>query len=172
MYRLLASVLLFFSTLGTGFAADKAPDFTLKDINGQTHSLSQYSGKVVLVSFWATWCTPCMAEMPQLQKLYEKYASQGFVVLSISTDDARSTSQVKPLVKAKGLTCPVLLDKETTVVSMYNPAKTLPFAVLLDRNGQIAKVHSGYNTGDEVTLEAEIQTLLGTTGSAPAPASP
>ena len=105
-----------------------------------------------------------------MQRLFEKYGPEGLVVLSISTDDARSSAQVKPLIKAKGLTCPVLLDKETSVVSLYNPAKTLPFSVLLDRGGQIAKVHSGYNPGDEVALETEIQGLL--TPPTPTPEAP
>lgn len=144
----------------TVLAADEAPTFSLRDIDGKKRSLSDYEGQVVMISFWATWCTPCMAEMPHLQRFYETYGEQGFTVLSINTDDARSSSRVKPLVKSKGVTFPVLLDRETSVVAMYNPSKTLPFAVLLDREGRIAKVHSGYTPGDETRIEEEIKTLL------------
>ncbi len=137
-----------------------AADFTLRDIDNQSVSLSQYRGKVVLMNFWATWCGPCMQEMPHLQAMYDELKDQGFVVLSLSIDDARDLSKVKPLVKAKRLSFPVLLDKETTVVSQYNPAKTLPYTVLIDRDGKVAKVHQGYNPGDEKAMREEVLRLL------------
>jgi len=137
-----------------------APDFTLRDIDNQSVSLSSTKGKVVLISFWATWCGPCQVEMPHLQRMYNALGANAFTVLSVSADDARTASLVKPLIKKNGYTFPVLLDKETTVVSQYNPAKTLPYSVLLDRDGKIAQVHQGYNPGDEVALKKEIEALL------------
>jgi len=166
-------LLLTLLTLGAGdaLAADQAPAFTLRDINGKSVSLSDHADKVVLISFWATWCVPCQAEMPHLQRFYEAYGSQGLTVLSVNTDDARSSSQVKPLVKSKGLTFPVLLDRETTVVAMYNPAKTLPYSVLLDRSGAISKVYTGYTPGDEVHVEDDIKALLGGAAEPETPAA-
>lgn len=152
---------------------ENAPDFTLRDLEGQSVSLSAYRGKVVLISFWATWCAPCQVEMPHLQKMYTDLKDQGFEVLSISADDARSASQVKPIVKRNGLTFTVLQDKETAVVSKYNPSKTLPYSVLVDRDGHIQQVHQGYTPGDEVALRAEVEALLkpkAATPPAPAPA--
>lgn len=146
-----------------------ATDFTLRDIENRAVSLADYRGSVVLMNFWATWCGPCMQEMPHLQTMYDDLKDQGFVVLSVSTDDARDASKVKPLVKAKRLTFPVVLDKETTVVSQYNPAKTLPYTVLIDRQGKVAKVHQGYNPGDEKAMRAEVEALL---AASPAPAGP
>jgi len=140
---------------------EAAPDFSLRDIDGNSVSLSQFKGKVVLVSFWATWCQPCQVEMPHLQRFYDELKGQGFVVLSISTDDARSASQVKPLIKRNGYTFPVLLDKETAVVSQYNPAKVLPYSVILDRDHRIRAVHQGYSPGDEVQLHAELLAAMG-----------
>ena len=137
-----------------------APDFTLRDIDNQSVSLSGTKGKVVLISFWATWCGPCQVEMPHIQKMYSELAPKGFTVLSVSADDARTASMVKPLIKKNGYTFPVLLDKETTVVAQYNPSKTLPYSVIVDRNGKIAHVHQGYNPGDEVALQKEIEALL------------
>ena len=137
-----------------------APDFTLRDIDNQSVSLSSTKGKVVLISFWATWCGPCQVEMPHIQKMYSELGSKGFTVLSVSADDARTASMVKPLIKKNGYTFPVLLDKETTVVAQYNPSKTLPYSVLIDRDGKIAKVHQGYNPGDEVGLRKEVEALL------------
>ena len=83
------------------------------------------------------------------------------MLLSISADDARTASQVKPLIKKNQYDFTVLLDKETTVVSQYNPSKTLPYNVVIDREGKIQHVHQGYNPGDEVELRKEIEALLG-----------
>jgi peroxiredoxin len=149
-------------------AADTAPGFTLRDINGKQVSLSDFSDQVVLISFWATWCTPCQAEMPHLQRFYDTYKDKGFTVLSINTDDARSSSQVKPMVKSKGLTFPVLLDRETSVVALYNPAKTLPFGVLLASDGSIAQVFQGYTPGEEVHVEEAIKGAIGLADPVPA----
>ena len=145
---------------GSGLAGESAPDFSLRDINGKTVTLSSYKGKVVLVNFWATWCGPCKLEMPHLDKMDRELQSRGFEVISISTDDARAASKVKPLIKRGGYGFTVLLDKDTTVVSQYNPAKTLPYNVLIDRSGKIAQVYQGYNPGDEVELRAAVEALL------------
>lgn len=157
---ILALTLALFASF-PAYAGDQAPAFTLRDINGKQVSLSDFSGQVVLISFWATWCTPCQAEMPHLQRFYDTYKDQGFTVLSVNTDDARSSSQVKPLIKSKGLTFPVLLDRETAVVAMFNPAKTLPYGVLLARDGSIAQVFQGYTPGEEVQVEEAIKAALG-----------
>ena len=147
--------------VGVAEAAGKpAPDFSLRDVNNAAQTLSQYKGKVVLLNFWATWCGPCQVEMPHLQAMYKELGPKGLVVLGISADSARDASKVKPLVMAKGLTYPVLLDPQTTVVAQYNPSKTLPYNVVVDRGGNIVSVHSGYNPGDEVTLKAELEKLL------------
>ena len=156
--RSLAIGVLFFG--GVALAGEAAPDFTLRDINGKQVSLSSYKGKVVLVNFWATWCGPCKLEMPHLDKMDRDLEEKGFEVISISTDDARASSKVKPLIKRGGYDFTVLLDKETTVVSQYNPAKTLPYNVLIDREGAIHKVFQGYNPGDEVELRKEVESLL------------
>lgn len=144
----------------SAFAADKATNFTLRDINGQSVTLSGLEGKVVVLSFWATWCGPCKEEMPHLQKMYEEKKDAGLVVLSISTDDARSASRVKPYIVKNGYTFPVLLDRDATVIGTYNPAKTLPFTVVIDKAGQVVKVSSGYNPGDEKALADLVATLL------------
>ena len=146
--------------LSPAFAADKATDFTLRDIDGQSFTLSSLEGKVVLLSFWATWCGPCKEEMPHLQKMYTEKKNDGFVVLSISTDDARSASRVKPYIKKMGYDFQVLLDKESKVIGTYNPAKTLPYTVVIDRSGDIAHVASGYNPGDEEKLAHLVDGLL------------
>lgn len=141
-----------------------APDFTLRDIENKEVKLSEFKGKVVVMSFWATWCQPCKAEMPHLQKMLDELGSKGLVVLSVSIDDARASSQVKPYIKQNQFTFPVLLDKETTVVSQYNPDKTVPFAVVIGRDGKVIQVHRGYNPGDEKKLREEVLAALAAAG--------
>ena len=157
----------------TALAADPAPDFTLRTIErGESVSLSQYAGKVVLVDFWATWCEPCKKSMPNLQKMSDELGPQGFVVLAVSTDDARSGSQVKPYIKRQGYTFTVPRDPESQVLISYNPTKTLPYSVLIDRDGNKASVHSGYEKGDDEALRAEVEALLALPASASAAPAP
>lgn len=158
--RILVLMLFSWSAWAAVGAGKPAQDFSLRDTNNTTQTLSQYKGKVVLINFWATWCGPCQVEMPHLQKMYTELGAQGLVVLGISADDAKTTSMVKPLAKNKGLTYPVLLDTQSAVVSQYNPSKTLPFNVLVDRSGNVASVYSGYNPGDEVNLRKAVEALL------------
>lgn len=155
---------LFLSLLlltGGALAADKpASDFSLRDTANASHTLAQYKGKVVLLNFWATWCGPCQVEMPHLEKMYKELGPKGLVILGISADAARDASKVKPLVVSKGLTYPILLDPQTAVTSQYNPTKTLPYNVVIDRGGNVAEVHAGYNPGDEAALRKTIEALL------------
>jgi len=144
----------------TALAGEQASDFTLRDIDGKSVTLSELKGRVVIMSFWATWCGPCKEEMPHLQKMYADLEGDGLTVLSISIDDARSASRVKPHIKKNGYSFPVLLDRDSTVISAYNPSKTLPYTVVVDRGGEVAARHSGYNPGDEVKLREEVEGLL------------
>jgi peroxiredoxin len=145
---------------GTAWADERAQDFTLRDMNGAEVVLSSFQGKVVVISFWATWCGPCKEEMPHLFKMYQELGDRGLVVLSVSTDDARSVSKVKPFIQKMGYSFPVLLDKESTVISSYNPAKTLPYTVIVGRDGTIARRTSGYTPGDEGELRTFLEAQL------------
>jgi peroxiredoxin len=151
----------------TGGSGDSGRDFTLSTTDGRTARLSDHLGEVVLINFWATWCVPCAAELPHLQRLYETYSDQGFVVLAISMDGPESAANVNPQVRRYGLTFPVLLDEETRVVGVYNPKRTAPFSVLIGPDGNIVKTRAGYSAGDEVALEADIRELLATQKQAP-----
>jgi len=157
---IVAAVLCLALSLSPAQAGNDAPSFTLKDLNRQQVSLSDYRGSVVLVNFWATWCGPCKQEMPHLDKMNTEFGSQGFVVLSISTDDARKSSQVKSYIRARQYGFTVLLDTESTAISQYNPSKSLPYTALIDRQGKIHKIFQGYTPGEEVELRAEVKKLV------------
>jgi peroxiredoxin len=155
LFTLFASLLFMAPT-----QAQQAPDFSLRNLDNEEVTLSALKGSVVLVNFWATWCGPCQVEMPHLQRLYDELKDQGLVVLAISVDEARTASRVKPHIKSKGFNFPVLLDTSTEVVTQYNPQKTLPYSVLVGRNGVIQWRHNGYSPGDEAKLGAKIRELI------------
>jgi thiol-disulfide isomerase/thioredoxin len=92
------------------YPGEIAPDVSGIDLTGQPLSLHQVSGKVVLVNFWATWCAPCMAELPSLERLYQSLRSQGFTVVGVAVDD--TLDNVKEAVQSNGITYPVLLDEK------------------------------------------------------------
>ena len=142
-------------------AGGKAPDFTLPDLDGRNVSLSDFSGKVVVLSFWAHWCNPCKAEMPYLEAMYKELADQGLMILSISVDEARNEPQVKQIIRSGQYTFPVLLDKNTEVVTLFNPRKSVPYTVVIGKDGAVHSKHEGYAPGDEVKLKVEVEALLG-----------
>lgn len=141
--------------------AAQATDFSLRSTEGRTVRLSDYLGKdVVLLSFWATWCSPCLGEMPELEKLHQRYKDQGLTILGISMDGPESVANVDSTLRRYGVSYPVLLDEETRVASLYDPTKDAPFTVLIGRNGRVVESHLGYSPGDELKLEQQIKTLL------------
>ncbi len=137
-----------------------APNFKLESLDGGYVELSQVTGKgPVLLSFWATWCKPCMEEMSELNKIYEELKDKGFTLLAISTDNEKTIAKVKPLVKSKGFNFTVLLDKNSDVARKYY-AQQIPFSVLIDKDGKIISSHMGYMKGDEKKLRDKILSLL------------
>lgn len=118
-----------------------ARDFSLETVDGKLVSLSDYSGSVVLVNFWATWCPPCRAEIPDFEVAYQAHKDDGFVVLGIEVGD--SSQMVKPFVADLGMSYPVLLDESSTVMKEYR-VPGLPTSLIVDRDGVIQVRHVGY----------------------------
>ncbi len=152
-------------TLGVGLAAPaeaaggKATNFTVRDIKGKYVRLSDFSQKGVLMNFWATWCKPCLIELKHLQKLYKKYKSKGFVVLAVSMDGPETRAKVKSLVKRYKLTFPVVIDKETRIVKLYNPKNAAPFSVFI-KKGKVTKTREGFQVSDISAIEKEVKDLI------------
>ena len=135
-----------------------APDFSLRNLKGNYQSLDSFSGQVVVLNFWATWCVPCRVEMPSFEKLYRRYRSEGLTVLAV-TLDKNSEQNIKSFVEEYELSFPVLLDEEGKVERLY-PSMTIPFTYVIDRDGRIvARVDGAKNWESNETFEA-IEYLL------------
>jgi peroxiredoxin len=108
-------------------------EFALKDLSGKTWTFSELRGKVVLVNFWATWCPPCRKEMPDLEALYRRFESKGFVVLGISDEES---AKVKPFIRERKVSFPVLLDPGRKVNEMF-VVEGIPKSFVYDREGKL-----------------------------------
>jgi peroxiredoxin len=127
-----------------------APNFRLAGLDGKQHSLSEYRGHVVLVNFWATWCIPCRAEIPELEVAYREHQAQGVVFLGV--DWKESAGQVAPFVEERQVTYPVLLDSDGKVYSAYQVV-ALPETFVIDRQGRVAVHRIGLATRDKFEEE-------------------
>lgn len=132
-----------------------APDFTLQDLSGNTVSLSDFKGKVVLIDFFATWCPPCRASVPAIERLHTNYIDKGLVVLAISLDEGK-WDYVKSFQSEYGITYTIL--KGTDDVAMQYMVRTIPTLVIADKKGNVWKRIIGF--GNEEYLEEQIKTLL------------
>jgi peroxiredoxin len=112
-----------------------APDLTLNDTQGVSHSLADYRGQVVLVNLWATWCPPCKEEMPTLQAFYNKHKENGFVIIAVNDGDP--TADVLQFVKDYRLTFPVWLDPTYIATEKAFHTLNLPTSFVIDRDGTI-----------------------------------
>jgi thiol-disulfide isomerase/thioredoxin len=133
----------------------RSEDFELESIDGRKVKLSGLKGKVVLLTFWATWCVPCRSEMPHLMKLYEKYRDQGFELLSISTDD--DMEKVRPFVDQQNLRFAVF--NETRMRDRFG-VELIPTNIFFDKEGNLRYRTVGYSEGGERELEVVINELL------------
>ncbi len=118
-----------------------APEFTLTGPAGAPVRLSDFRGKVLLLNFWATWCPPCVKEMPSMEALYQKFKGRNFVVLAISLDE-KGAAAVKPFLRKLKLTFPVALDPDSKVSGIYG-ARDLPSSFVINGEGQVVAAAKG-----------------------------
>ncbi|WP_273129111.1 thiol-disulfide oxidoreductase ResA [Bacillus weihaiensis] len=121
-------------------AGSEAPNFLLKDLEGNEHQLSDYKGKGVFLNFWGTWCEPCEREMPYMNNQYQMYKDQGVEVLAVNI--AESDLAVSTFVNKYDLSFPVVLDKQSQVFKAYGVGK-LPATYLIDSDGKVVDVITG-----------------------------
>ena len=133
-----------------------APNFSLKDADGNAVNLADYRGKVVLVNFWATWCGPCESEIPWFIEFEKKYKDQGFAVLGVSMDDDGWKS-VRPYIASHKINYRIMIGSPL-VSDQFGDIDSLPTSFVLDREGRIASNHVGLV--DKVDYQNEIVKLL------------
>jgi thiol-disulfide isomerase/thioredoxin len=137
---------------------DRAPDFQARSVVGDAEVvLHELRGKVVLVDFWASWCAPCNAAMPQLEKLSKEFPSDQFVVLGVNVDkklaDARRALEKRPV------TYPNASDPTGMLPKRFG-LQTMPTSYLIDQDGVVRLVHRGYRSGDIDELREHVKKLL------------
>ena len=128
------------------------------DLNGEVHRLSQFRGKVLLVNFWATWCTPCREEMPALNRIHQKYQWNGIEVVGIAADNAPKVRNYAAEMKIGYSLLTAGAEGIAISSQLGNLVGALPFTAVLDRNGRMVYSHAGALT--EVSIDAVLKPLL------------
>lgn len=126
---------------------DKAPDFALQDMQGNSHKLSDYEGEGVFLNFWGTWCEPCVKEMPAMDRQYKDFEAQGVHVLAVNI--AQSDFEVQSFVDRFDLSFPVVIDKSKSVMTAYN-IRPLPTTILVNPEGEIERIITGEMTEQDI----------------------
>ena len=135
-----------------------APDFSLLTENGDEIRLSELRGQAVLINFWASWCNPCRAEMPAMEKVYQEYQGQGFVILAINATSQDNPADAINFASQLGLSFPILFDLDGKVNSAYQ-VRALPTSFFVDRQGIIQEIVVG-GPMSEALLRIRIENLL------------
>ncbi len=156
---LLACLISVFALNHAQAASNKgpAPNFTLKSLSGKNLKLSEMTGNVVLINFWASWCGPCREEMPLLNALHKKYEPLGFTVLGVNVEE--KSKNARGFLKDFPVDFPILLDNKNKVSKQYKVV-AMPTTVMVDRDGNVRYLHKGYKTGDEKKYRKMIKKLV------------
>jgi len=150
-----AIIILFSSAIILG-QERASPEFALKDLNGRTVRLRAYRGKVVLVNFWATWCPPCRAEMPELIRMQREYASHGLQIIGI-TYPPETKTRVQRFARSLKVNYPIILGTRQ-IRARFSSEEVLPLTVVIDRNGKVNDIISGILLPEE--FDDKIKPLL------------
>ncbi len=144
-------------TMAVAATSERAPDFSLESRNGGTVSLSDFDGEVVMINFWASWCPPCLQEMPHLEALHRRYSDFGFTLLGVNVeDDDRAAER---WLAQRPVSFEILFDRNNDVSKLYEVI-AMPTTVIIDRQGRLRYVHHGYQPGYEEKYQAQIRELV------------
>ena len=154
-------LILFLLAVTSITKAQTYSDFTLPDLESNDVVLSKLIEKgPVMLSFWATWCSPCKEEMKKMHDVYLKYKDKGFTYIAINQDNQKSISKVKGFIESQGYKYIVLLDTDKRVFEAYGGKDEIPYSILINKNKEVVSVHVGFKSGDEDKIENEIKLLL------------
>ena len=153
---LFAAIVIAFSPAKVLQPEVKAPQFVLRDVNGRTVRLSDYRGKVVLINFWATWCPPCRAEMPDLVRLQREHAKQGLQIIGI-TYPPEKKNRVLRFARSVKVNYPIILGTRQ-IKARFSSEETLPLTVVINRDGKVSDIISGILLRQE--FDEKIKPLL------------
>jgi peroxiredoxin len=136
-------------------------DLSLPDVDGELVTpTANTEHDVFVLAFWATWCQPCQQELTKMNGMYDSRKARGLQIFAVSIDGPDTAALVGPWVEREGYKFPVLLDRETQVLTRYNPRGDIPYYVVLDAQGRVINDHQGYMTGDMEELEAFLDSVL------------
>ena len=153
----LIASLLMTNPVWSASTSGPAPNFTLKSLSGKNLKLSELSGNVVLINFWASWCGPCLQEMPLLNAIHKKYEPLGFTVLGVNVEE--NSDNARAFLAERGVDFPILLDTMNQVSKMYDVV-AMPTTVVVDRDGNMRFLHKGYKSGDEKQYRKMVKKLI------------
>jgi thiol-disulfide isomerase/thioredoxin len=151
-----ATTLVAIFSIALGQAIKPAPKLELNDVEGRALRLGDYKGKVVLLNFWATWCAPCRAEMPDLVKWQREYKSKGLQVIGVTYPPTELT-EAREFIKSIEVNYPVALGEERTK-ALFDKGETLPITVVIDKKGMIREIIQGIIFPEE--FEQKVKPLL------------
>jgi peroxiredoxin len=134
-----------------------APDFTLKNTQGENVNLVEQRGQIIVINFWASWCGPCRKEMPMLQTLSNKYESLGVSVWGINVEQENQAG--KDFLAGLNLTFPIFFDSTNQIAANYQ-VEAMPTTVIVDRSGQVRHIFRGYKDGYEKKYSKAIKSLI------------
>jgi thiol-disulfide isomerase/thioredoxin len=145
------------AVVAAGEIGSRLPDFSRKDLQGQEVSSDDLRGTVVLIDFWATWCQPCMKEMPGYQKLMDRYGQRGFVVIGFKFDTMADTEDPRAFARRIGVRYPLAVATDD-VKQRFGGVEGLPTSMLYDRRGILRQKIIGFDYTD--VIESELKPLL------------
>ena len=156
--NLFIMTMLWLIVAGSAVGGDNppAPDFTLTDANGQSVTLSDLRGQVIMINFWASWCGPCRQEMPLLEQIHQRYEPLGFTLLGVNVEENPADGQA--FLKERPVSFPVLYDPENGISKLHDVV-AMPSTVLIDRQGNVRYLHHGYKPGYENDYQDQIRAL-------------
>ena len=135
-----------------------APEISILSLTGEEISLSDFRGHPVILNFWTTWCPPCRAEMPAMQRAFLDYQETGTIILAVNSTSQDSVAAVENFIDQYGVSIPILLDREGDVASLYQ-ITSLPTTYFIDKSGIIREVVIG-GPMSEALLRTRIEKLL------------